>query len=136
MNASVLDSYALIAYLERERGFEAVARIFDECVAKDREVYLCIVNWGEVVYHAFRAGGEKTAKLAEDAMIALPMQVIGLDDTKRDLTRTAAELKATHKMSYADCFAAALAIKKKCELVTGDKEFKQIEKNVRVRWIS
>jgi ribonuclease VapC len=38
-------------------------------------------------------------------------------------------------MSYADCFAAALAIKKKCELITGDKEFKQVEKEIKIRWI-
>jgi len=24
---------------------------------------------------------------------------------------------------------------KKCELVTGDKEFKQVEKEVKIRWI-
>lgn len=135
MKSSTLDSYALIAYLEREQGYEEVARIFDECVAKDREVFLCVVNWGEVIYHAFRAGGEKTARLAEDAMVALPIQLVGLDETKRDLTRAAAELKATFKMSYADCFAAALAAKKKCELVTGDKEFKQVEKNIKIKWI-
>jgi len=40
-----------------------------------------------------------------------------------------------HKMSYPDCSAAALAKKKKCELVTGDNEFKQVEKEVKIRWI-
>jgi hypothetical protein len=38
-------------------------------------------------------------------------------------------------MSYADCFAAALAMKKKCELATGDKEFKQVEKYVKIKWM-
>jgi predicted nucleic acid-binding protein len=41
----------------------------------------------------------------------------------------------SHKMSYADCFAAALAMKKKCELATGDKEFKQVEKDVKIKWM-
>ena len=135
MKAVVLDSYALISYLEREKGYQEVAKIFDECVAKNREAFLCVVNWGEVIYHGFRAGGEKTARLAEDAMIALPVQLVGLDETKRELTREAAQLKAVHKMSYADCFAAALAMKKKCELITGDKEFKQVEDRIKIRWI-
>ncbi len=132
MKAAVIDSYALIAYLEREQGYEGVAKIFDECVAKDREVFLCVVNWGEVIYHALRVGGDKTAKLAEDAMKALPLQIT---EANRELTLQAAHLKASNRMSYADCFAAALAIKKKCELVTGDREFKQVEKDVKVRWI-
>jgi predicted nucleic acid-binding protein len=48
----------------------------------------------------------------------------------------AATLKAHKKMSYADCFAAALAKMKKAELVTGDKEFKEVRKEVKILWIS
>ena len=132
MKAAVLDSYALIAYLDREPGYEEVANLFEECVAKDREVFACVINWGEVLYHALRSGGENMAKLAEDAMRALPLQII---DANKELTLHAAHLKASNKMSYADCFAAALATKKKCELVTGDKEFKQIEKHLKIRWL-
>ena len=132
MKPAVLDSYALIAYLEREEGYAEVAKIFDECVARDREVFVCVVNWGEVIYHALRTGGEKTATLAEDAMRALPMQIV---EANKELTLQAARLKASNKMSYADCFAAGLAMKKKCELVTGDKEFKQVDKSVKIRWI-
>jgi predicted nucleic acid-binding protein len=72
------------------------------------------------------------AQLAEDAMRALPLQLV---DAGKDLTLQAAHLKASVKMSYVDCFAAALAMKRKCELVTGDKEFKQIEEKIRLRWI-
>jgi len=36
-------------------------------------------------------------------------------------------------MSYADCFAAALAKDRKAELVTGDKEFRQVEGEVSSR---
>jgi len=132
VKAAVLDSYALIAYLDKEHGYGDVAKIFEECVARDREVFVCIINWGEVIYHAIRSGGEKTARLAEDAMRALPLELV---DVNKELALQAAHLKASNRMSYADCFATALAMRKKCELVTGDKEFKQVEKNVKVRWI-
>ena len=132
MKAAVFDSYALIAYLEREEGYEEVARLFEECVTKDREVFVCIINWGEVIYHALRNGGERTAQLAEDAMRALPLQLV---EVNKELTVQAAHFKAFNKMSYADCFAAALAVRRKCELVTGDKEFKQVEKTIRIKWI-
>lgn len=132
MRAAVLDSYAMISFLEREKGFEAVAQLFEECIQQDKRVFLCVVNWGEVIYHALREGGEETAHLAEQAMRALPIQLV---DAGEELTRQAARLKASHRMSYADCFAAASAISKKCELLTGDPEFKQVEKQVRIRWI-
>lgn len=132
MKATVFDSYALISFLEREEGYDEVSAVLDECVLKNREAFVSVVNWGEVLYHAHRSGGEKVAKLAEDTLKALPIHIV---DADKDLTRIAAELKANNKMSFADCFAAALAIKKKCELVTGDKEFKQVENKIKVRWI-
>ena len=132
MKATVLDSYAVITYLQKQQGYEGVAMIFEECVSKDREVFLCIVNWGEVIYQALRTGGEERAELAEDIMRALPINLV---EANKELTLQAARLKAFNKMSYADCYAAALAMKKKCELMTGDKEFKQVEKDIKIRWI-
>ncbi|MFH0989227.1 MAG: type II toxin-antitoxin system VapC family toxin [bacterium] len=132
MKSTVLDSYAVITYLQRQPGYEEVATIFEECVTKDREVFLCIINWGEVIYQALRTGGEQKAILAEDVMRALPIDLV---EANKELTLQAARLKAVHKMSYADCFAAAVAMKKKCELLTGDKEFKQVENGVKIRWI-
>jgi predicted nucleic acid-binding protein len=38
-------------------------------------------------------------------------------------------------MSYADCFAAALAKQRSVELVIGDKEFKQVEGEIEVMWL-
>lgn len=132
MKRTVLDSYALIAYLERQEGAEQVARAFDQCVATDREVLVCVVNWGEVFYHSLRVGGEAAAQLALDAMRALPIE---LREANKELTLLAAQFKAHNKMSYADCFAAALAKKEKAELLTGDKQFKQVENEVEIRWI-
>ena len=132
MKAAVLDSYAIITFLQRQPGYEEVAKLFEECTAKDRELFVCVVNWGEVIYHALRAGGEEKAQLAEEVMRAIPITVL---DANREIALQAARFKAVLKMSYADCFAAALAMKKKCELVTGDKEFKMVEKEVKVRWI-
>ena len=132
MKTTVLDSYAMISYLQQQEGYQEVAAIIDECTAKDSEMFFCVVNWGEVIYQAIRRGGETRAKLAEDIMSTLPIQLVEAD---KELTHQAAILKASNKMSYADCFAAALAMKKKGELVTGDSEFKQVEKNVKIRWI-
>ena len=50
-------------------------------------------------------------------------------------TREAARVKATKRMAYADCFAVALARLKKAEIYTGDREFKAVEKDIKVVWL-
>lgn len=39
------------------------------------------------------------------------------------------------KLSLADAFAAALAKEKKAEFITGDPEFKCLEKEVKINWL-
>jgi len=38
-------------------------------------------------------------------------------------------------MSYADCFAAAAALMNKATLITGDKEFGEVEGEINIEWI-
>jgi uncharacterized protein len=47
----------------------------------------------------------------------------------------AATLKARFPIAYADAFAAALAQKHDCPLVTGDREFRSVDR-LEVDWIS
>ena len=63
----------------------------------------------------------------------LPIEIIPAD---LELTKQAAEFKAGLKISYADCFAAALAKLHRAELVTGDEEFKQTQEEIKLLWIS
>ena len=51
-----------------------------------------------------------------------------------ELTRTAAELRAEHKLPYIDCFAAALAVNRKASLATSDKDFAHVEKRLEILW--
>ena len=47
----------------------------------------------------------------------------------------AAEFKADHAISYADCFALACALEHSAILVTGDPEFKKVSHLLHVQWI-
>jgi predicted nucleic acid-binding protein len=53
-----------------------------------------------------------------------------------DITMEAARLKGAHAVAYADCFAAALAQRKKAKVVTGDPEFKKFGAAVTIAWIA
>ena len=129
----VLDSYSLIAYFEGEAGKDTVIEVFRSARDSGKDLFLSVVNWGEVFYIALREEGRERADEVAHLMSTLPIQVVPAD---LELAKQAAEFKATKKMSYADCFAAALAKLRKAELVTGDKEFKQVEGEVKVAWIA
>jgi ribonuclease VapC len=130
--ARVLDSFSLIAYLEGEEGAEKMVEIFRAARESGRDLLLSVVNWGEVYYIILREAGREQVEQAAHIISTLPIQVVPAD---LELTRTAAEFKASKKMSYADCFAAALAKTRKAELVTGDGDFKTVEGEVKVLWL-
>ena len=127
----VLDSYSLIAYFEGEAGKDTMVEIFRLARDSGKPLFLSVVNWGEVYYICLRELGKERADQVVRLISTLPIQIVSAD---LELARQAAEFKASRKMSYADCFAAALAKSHKAELVTGDKEFRQVEKNVRILW--
>ncbi len=114
MKHYVLDAHSLIAYLEGEEGKETVISILDEVADGQAEAFLCVVNWGEVWYTAFREGGEERAFLYQNTLSELDIQVMDVD---RELTLIAARFKGSHKMSYADAYAAATAKLKNAHLV-------------------
>ncbi|MCX6354420.1 MAG: type II toxin-antitoxin system VapC family toxin [Candidatus Aureabacteria bacterium] len=132
ISRKVLDSYAVIAFLENETGADKIAALIKHARDSENPLLLCVVNWGEVYYILHKTVGKDAARQALQSIDTLPIEIIPAD---RDLTLIAAELKARYKMSYADCFAAALAKSKKAEIVTGDKEFEQIESEIKIIWL-
>lgn len=128
----ILDAHGLMVFLEKEPGFEKIESLFESAVEKGDYLLITTVNLGEVFYIILRECGEDKAQEVEEIVQTLPIKVIEADWT---LTREAAKLKAFKKMSYADCFAAALASMHKGELITGDPEFKAVEKQIKIMWI-
>jgi len=128
----VLDSWALLCYLEQEPGFEKMIELFEKAVESSKPILMCIVNWGEVYYQVVRRFGEAKAQEIEQLIQTLPIILV---EANKELTREAARIKATKRMAYADCFAVALARLNKAELYTGDPEFKVVEKDIKVVWL-
>lgn len=128
----VLDSYAIIGFLEGEPFAKKVEDALTAASHGSVKLFMSQVNWGEVLYIFRREGGPEAASEALKALDTLPMQVVPTD---RAMALKAAEYKATRKMSYADCFAAALAHREKAELLTGDKEFREVEDEIKVGWL-
>ncbi|MCF6269195.1 MAG: type II toxin-antitoxin system VapC family toxin [Melioribacteraceae bacterium] len=128
----VLDSYALFSYIEGERGAKIVAEILKSGINNKVEIFMSVINWGEVYYTVLREQDKRAAELYLKTIERYPITIV---DVSKTSTLESAEIKAFYKMSYADAFAVSLAINKKANLVTGDKEFESISDKVNVTWI-
>jgi len=128
----VLDSWAIMSYLQGEPSAERVADIIADAHEDNVPLLMSVVNAGEVWYIIARRASESDA---DRSIRELKQLGIKLVDADWDIAHDAGKFKAKHKMSFADCFAAALAKQRKAHLVTGDQEFKQVEAEVTINWL-
>ncbi len=130
--AYVLDSYALIAHFEDESGGETVRKLFRAASTGKTELFLSVINLGEVYCNILREQGREKAEEVLFLLEQLPITIITAD---RDMTLEAARLKGIYSVAYADCFAAALGIRRKAKVVTGDPEFRKFKSILFIEWI-
>lgn len=128
----VFDSWAIIAYFEDEPAGQKIEEIIIDANERGIPMWMSVVNAGEVWYIVAR----QTSPSEADSTIAeLRSLGIQFDNPEWKSTRQASVFKSKHKMSYADAFAAALSLQKNAHLVTGDNEFKQVEKEIKILWV-
>jgi len=128
----VLDSWAAIAYLEDEPAGRIIADLIADAHEAGMPILMSVVNAGEVWYTVARGTSEADAEETINELGQLGVQFV---DADWSITHEAAKFKAKNKMSYADCFAAALARQNKAALVTGDPEFKKVEGSLSITWV-
>lgn len=132
MAAVVLDSYALLAFFRGEEAGAPVKQLLQKAASADRPLHMTEVNYAEVKYMLVKKDGAEAWGQAAEILTSLPIEFHPAD---RRLAEVAADFKVRHKISLADAFTAALAKDRKAELVTGDPEFKSLEKEVKITWV-
>ena len=133
MRSSVLDSYAVLAYLFAESGHEKVVSLLERAAESGKNALISAPNWAEVRYQVERKLGAARWHDIRSKLLGLPIEIVAVDE---ELAEFAGEIKAKRKMSLADCFAAALARQRKADLYTGDPEFREVEKEIRIVWLT
>ena len=128
----VLDSWAVLAFFEDEPSGQKAADIIADAHERGVSLLMSAVNAGEIWYITARRTSEAQADHLIREVRQLGIEIVAADWS---MAREAAIVKSRVKMSYADCFAFALAKLHQAELVTGDLEFKQLERQVKIRWI-
>ena len=133
MKKYVIDSYAMIAFFEDESGAGEVAEILNALINQKAKGFMSVINWGEIFYCTLRVQGLEEAEYVLTQFNTYPIQILEPD---QGLTYEAAKLRARYGIAYADCFAAALSLRLKAPVVTGDPEFKQLENEIPIQWIT
>jgi predicted nucleic acid-binding protein len=89
------------------------------------------INVGEVYYFLRKQQNEILAENWRNASRTLPVTI---EVPTGDEIWDAAMLKSEFPLAHADAFAAALAQKYNCPLVTGDREFRRVDQ-LQIDWI-
>ncbi len=127
----VLDAFALLAVARDEPGADVVEDLVNEAETGQAELRMSVINLGEVFYKTVREHGHLRGYEVLRHVRQLPIEFLPVD---QELALAAAEIKGVHRISYADCIAAALAQRLRATLVTGDDGFRQIP-DLQVEWL-
>ena len=128
----ILDSFALLAYLEGEVSMERVKTVLRSAEWGDCKVYMSVINLGEVLYITERERGLSKAQAVLAIVEQLPIEIL---PATREAVLEAAHIKAHYPLAYADAFAIAAAQAHDATILTGDPEFDAVESFVSVEWL-
>jgi predicted nucleic acid-binding protein len=129
---SLLDSYAVLAYLKQEPNFEIVKDLLRNAGRGRESLLMNQINAGEVYYQVAKQNLLEDMDRFWNHFLQLPILFIANDF---DLVIEAAKLKAQFPMAYADAFAVATALREGASIVTGDPDFKHVEALVKIDWL-
>ena len=117
----ILDTSALLSYIEDEEGSDIVENLLIE--AEKIVIWIAFVSLTEVFYITLQEKGETEAKKRLELMQSL---AINIEESNEDLNLRAARFKAKNRISLADAYIAALCEKYNGILVHKDPEFKSV----------
>jgi ribonuclease VapC len=128
----ILDSFALLAYLEDEAGAAQVEARLAQAEEGEVQVLLSLLNYGECLSIIERERGIAQAEWVIGLVDRLPVEVVAID---RSLVFAAAHIKARYPIAYADAFAVALTRQFGGTLLTGDPEFRRVQGVIPIEWL-
>ena len=133
MAVYVLDSSAVLRYIDKEAGADRMIAIFKTCVRRQAEVRISAVQWGEIAGNLRRKVGASNQSRILDSLIPLELEIVSATGER---AVKAAELRVDRKISYADAFALNLAMDSPDHvLVTADYGFQAVDDLARIEFL-
>lgn len=124
----VLDTSALLAYIEDEQGAEYVDEVLAGAEQDEVLVYISFVTLTEVFYITMQEKDEATAQTRVELIKSLPCII---EESSESLNLAAAKLKAKNRISLADAYIAAVCQERQGVLVHKDPEFEQLSRAIK-----
>lgn len=131
----MLDAWPVLEWLKgRDPAKTKFRELLLDAEAGRLSLEMSRINHGEVRYSIIKDFPSARVSSALKALDEIPLLLHSVDDTLID---EAVVLKGQFKISYADAFAAAQAIRRNLPLVTGDKELRALETAglVQLHWL-
>lgn len=128
----VLDSFALLTYLQDEPAAARIEKLLDNARKEKCRLLLSIMNLGEILSITERKGGVAKAQDTLALIHQLPIEVLSADE---QIVFAAAHIKANYTISYADAFVVATGIQENATVITLDPEFHSVENIVPIEWL-
>jgi predicted nucleic acid-binding protein len=132
LKTRVLDSWPILEWIKEK---QPVTNIVDNLLAEAESgvarLFMSAINVGEVYYYVRKYHSEMLAESWRAYSGTLPLTI---EVPTANGIWDAALLKAKYPIAYAVAFAAAMAQKHRCALVTGDPDFRLIP-DLELDWI-
>ncbi len=127
MKKYVLDTSAILAFIENEEGAEEIENLLIGVIDGTNELFISTVTCIEVYYISIQEQGKEVADNRIGLIESLPLTEKPLN---HELIIMSGEIKAAKTMSFADSCIAGLAKFIKAILVHKDPEYEQIENEI------
>jgi predicted nucleic acid-binding protein len=129
----VLDSSAILRYLDNEAGAERVAEIIKSHLAGRCAAMISALHWGEIAGIACKAHGNGAMELVLSRLSAFGFEVIPADAER---AVRASLIKLKRQIPYVDAFGVELAAEAEDHVfVTADFDFKPANRDVRIEFL-
>jgi len=112
----ILDACAVLSLIKNEAGANVVRQALE---ADQNQCFIHAVNLCEVYYDCLRCYGKDPADTLIGTLLEAGVTV--RNDMDTEFWKTAGRLKARGRISLADCFAVALALREDAVLLTSDR---------------
>ncbi len=131
----VLDPWPIMEWIQnRQPSTGAIDQLLALAIQGKARLLISDINYGEVLYSYWRKFSPQEASRVLADIEALPIETVAV---KHSHVEEASRTKAVVSASYPDCFAAALALHRNAQLVTGDPEMLRISSvsAVQLHWL-
>jgi predicted nucleic acid-binding protein len=129
----VLDSSAVLRYIDREIGADRLISIFKACVRQEDEARISAVQWGEIAGNLRKKVGALRQRRILDSIIPYDLEIV---PASAERAVRAAELRVDRKIAYADAFALEVAMTSADHvLITADYGFKAVTDLARIEFL-